>query len=128
MGSVSPIPNQFNPPSGTLPQAPQQLGPIASPTPLNKAPAGLSPALADFIEFQTTIASSKNLHLKDKNRVSVAKTSFLSATLAAVLTAIPTTIAAINGQGDKLFLVPILGTLAGIHGALLGLLLNHNRD
>ncbi|WP_373531716.1 hypothetical protein [Vampirovibrio sp.] len=130
MASVSIRPD-FSPSTrGLLPQQPAGFvsGASVGPASISKAPVGISPALSDFIEFQTMMASSKNLHLKDHSRVSVAKTSFLSGMLAAVLTAIPTTVSAINGQGDKLFLVPILGTLAAFHGALLGLLLNHNRD
>lgn len=88
----------------------------------------VSSALSDFIDFQTTMASSRFLHLKEKKRVSVAKTSCFSAMLTAALTAIPVTISAINGQSEKVFLIPILGTLAAIHGAMLGLLLNHDQD
>ncbi len=87
-----------------------------------------SSALSDFIDFQTMMASSRYLHLKQKKRVSVAKTSIFSSMLTAGLTAIPVTISAINGQSEKVFLIPILGTLAAIHGAMLGLLLNHDQD
>jgi hypothetical protein len=107
-----------------LPQKPLSLSPADSVAPTT----GISPALSDFIEFQTMMASSKNLHFKESKRVSVAKTSFLSAMIIGVVTAIPTTISAIKGQGDRVVLVPILATLAAIHGAFLGLLLNHNQD
>lgn len=129
MGMVPPRPNLPSFPSPSLPVGQTQSGPVTSAAPLGKPPVGgISPALSDFIEFQTMMAASRNLHLKDKNKVSVAKTTFISSAVAAGLTAIPTIFSAINGQGDKLFLIPIIGTLAAAHGAIVGLLLNHNRD
>jgi hypothetical protein len=125
MASVSISPNLPAPYQGlNLPQKSLSSNSVLSTAPTT----GISPALSDFIEFQTMIASSKNLHFKESKRVSVARTSLLSGLLAGAITAIPTTISAINGQGDKLFLVPILATIAAIHGAFLGLLLNHDRD
>lgn len=125
MASVSLNPNLTVPYPGLNPSQ----KPLSSSSAGFAAPtAGISPALSDFIEFQTMMASSKNLHFKESKRLSVAKTSFLSALLTAGLTAIPTTISAIKGQGDRVVLVPILGTMAAIHGALLGLLLNHDWD
>lgn len=103
--------------------------PVMAATPLGRPPVGaLSPALADFIDFQTMIAGSKNAHLKDQKRVSVAKTSLFSALVAGGITAVGSLISAINGQSEKLFLIPIIGTFAALQGAAVGLLLNHNRD
>lgn len=104
--------------------------PVASPVqpPGQRMGGGISPALSDFIEFQTMIASSKNLHLKEQKRVSIARISFLSAALAAGITGFFTGLSAIKGEGQKLFLIPIFSTLAIPFGAMLGLLLNHDRD
>lgn len=129
----SPAVQPTMPPSRLVSAPPPLMGPlprITSQTPpaTGTSRATISPALSDFIDFQTMMASSRYLHLKEKKRVSVAKTSFFSAVLTAGLTAIPVTISAINGQSEKVFLVPILGTLAAIHGAMLGLLLNHEWD
>lgn len=127
---VAPSPAVAASPSTGLP-APvvSQSALSASPRPLPRSyRPEISPALSDFIDFQTMMASSRYLHLKQKKRVSVAKTSFFSAMLTAGLTAIPVTISAINGQSEKVFLIPILGTLAALHGAMLGLLLNHDQD
>lgn len=115
-------------PGSSAPAASSSLSAsITRPLPRSYTPI-TSSALSDFIDFQTMMASSRYLHLKDKKRVSVAKTSCFSAMLTAALTAIPVTISAINGQSEKVFLIPILGTLAAIHGAMLGLLLNHDQD
>lgn len=143
MGSlpIRPLPNNIPTPVAPLPAAayasmPGSPLPAASsgmpratarPMPRSYRPE-ISPALSDFIDFQTMMASSRYLHLKQKKRVSVAKTSFFSAMLTAGLTAIPVTVSAINGQSEKVFLIPILGTLAAFHGAMLGLLLNHDQD
>lgn len=127
MGMVPPKPGML--PLTAKPPAPAAMGPVTSGSPLGKPPmGGVSPALSDFIAFQTMMAASKNLHLKDKNRVSVAKTSFYTSAVAAGVTAVATLMSAINGQSEKLFLIPIIGTLAALQGAAVGLLLNHKRN
>ncbi len=91
-------------------------------------PGGISPALSDFIEFQTMIAASRNLHFKNNGRVSVAKTSFISGVSAGLITLLFSLPGILKGKADTIFLTPIIGTIAALHGILVGLLLNHNRD
>lgn len=129
MGMVSPHPCIPNIPTSVTPagQPLPAVLPVQGP-PGQRIGGGISPALSDFIEFQTMIASSKNLHLKDQKRVSVSRISFLSAALAGGITTFFTGLSAIKGEGQKLFLIPIFSVLAIPYGAMLGLLLNHDRD
>lgn len=112
----------------TMPLPLTRPQPVAFSPPGGRASMGISPALSDFIEFQTMIAASKNLHLKDKNRVSVLKTGLISAGVGAGLTAIPTTIAALSGFADRLYLIPMLAGIFGLEGLVVGLILHHQQS